>query len=663
MVDQNKLYIGTNYHPHDWTKDRWRVDIAMMQEAGFKMVRLGHLMWDSFEPDDGVYTFEWFDEVMDLFAGAGMKVVLDVSVRPAPVWVHEKAPGCSIHDKAGHPCAAVRRYMEDVADPDYQQYAFRFARKLIARYKDHPALFCFGLCNEQGAGWMSFSEGSLARFKAWLQNKYGTIEALNKAWTTQRWCRRLRSFEDVFFPETTVARGAPEAWLDMRRFFSDGIGGFVTRLARLIEECAPGVPHSSNHYSGHKNIGFDLLKFTDDFVDYPGVGHYPDYVMNEQVQYTFTTIQERLNEQEKPMWFLEFISGANSVYSGPEGYVRMQAFLCLQHRLQMLLGWTWRTMLGGEEQFYNGLLGHDGIPNPIYYEYAHMAKDFRKLEKYAFPYLPNPEIAVAFNQDSLWAAEYSNTHFALPYTQAVLYAQKALFDQNRDYNMVNMRKMKKQYKLLIVPEHIVMEPTAAQTIREYVENGGTVLMTGYSATLDETGKVFDTPRPGLLSDVFGIRVAGFDRAGKPDRKGYIQSPDRTITKGEERIAIHADYVERIEMHDAACFATLDDGSCAVSVHSFGKGKAYYLAPESNAELLSWMIDQLADELHLTPPPAAPAGVQARQIAPGQVFYVNTTNEPIVIPLSAPCYGVLSEKQYETEILLSPYDGELLIAGS
>ena len=659
-MNMGKLYIGVNYHPHDWSPERWRIDIDMMKQAGFDTVRLGHLCWDSFEPDDGVYTFDWFDEVMDLFHQAGIRVVLDISMRPAPVWVHALCPGCNIHDKAGNPSPAVRRYMEDVGDPDYQRYALRFARKLIQRYKDHPALLAFGLCNEQGAGFMSFSEGAKKRFQTWLQKKYGTIEALNKAWATQRWCRRLRSFQDVVLPETSVARGAPEAWLDMRRFYSDGIGEFLTRLARLVEELAPGIPHSSNHYSGHTALGFDFLKYSDSFVDYPGVGHYPDYEMNEQVHYTFTTIQERLNEQDQPLWCLEFISGANSIYSGPEGYVRMQAFLCLQHRMQMMLGWTWRTMLGGEEQFYNGLLGHDGIPNPVFYEYARLAKDFRRLERYGFPYQPQPEIAVAFNQDSLWASQYSATHFAQPYTQAVLYAQKALFEQNRDYNMVDLRRLKKQYKLLIVPNHIVMEPAAAETIRTYVAGGGTVLMTGYSATLDETGKVFDVPRPGGISDVFGIRVAGFDRAGKPDREGYIQSPKRTITRGDCQITIHADYVERLELREAEAFAALDNGQCAISVHAYGKGKAYYLAPESNAELLSWMMDQVAAEIGLTPPPDAPKGVQAREISPGQVLYVNTTNQSIPIRLKGTFMGILSEKQYRNEITLSPYEAELTI---
>ena len=69
----SKLYIGVNYHPHDWSPERWRIDIDMMKQAGFDTVRLGHLCWDSFEPDDGVYTFDWFDEVMDLFHQAGIR--------------------------------------------------------------------------------------------------------------------------------------------------------------------------------------------------------------------------------------------------------------------------------------------------------------------------------------------------------------------------------------------------------------------------------------------------------------------------------------------------------------------------------------------------------------------------------------------------------------
>lgn len=26
------LYTGTNYHPHDWTPERWEKDIALMKK-------------------------------------------------------------------------------------------------------------------------------------------------------------------------------------------------------------------------------------------------------------------------------------------------------------------------------------------------------------------------------------------------------------------------------------------------------------------------------------------------------------------------------------------------------------------------------------------------------------------------------------------------------
>ena len=100
-----------------------------MKEAGFTTVRLGHLCWDSYEPEEGVYTFEWFDKVMDFFAEAGLGVVLDASMRPAPRWVHVLCPGCDIYDKSGNRQDSLRRYMEDVTDPAYQYYALLFARK------------------------------------------------------------------------------------------------------------------------------------------------------------------------------------------------------------------------------------------------------------------------------------------------------------------------------------------------------------------------------------------------------------------------------------------------------------------------------------------------------------------------------------------------------
>lgn len=665
------LYIGTNYHPHDWDEDRWEKDIDLMKKAGFTTVRLGHLCWDSYEPEEGVYTFEWFDKVMDLFAEAGIGAVLDISMRPAPIWVHKLCPGCNIHGKSGNIQASLRRYMEDIDDPTYQQYALRFAKVLVNRYKKHPALFAFGLCNEIGNGYVSYSEYARSRFENWLKKKYGTIDALNKAWATQRWSRKLTSFDDVELQENEVAIGAPEAWLDMRRFLSDGIGDFLVKLSEVVSENAPRVPYSSNDYSGAEGLGFDYLKVCDKFVDYPGVGHYPGYDMVHKFQYCRTINQLRMAETGKPIWCLEFQTGRNGIFRGPYGVNRMQALLALLNRSQMFLGWTWRSMLGGEEQFICGIIGHDGIPTPNYYEFQQIAADMRKLQDYAFPFLPKPDIAIAYLKENEWAAQYNKIQFRHRYSENIIQVQRVFYESNQEYNIVDLRNLKNEYKLLIVPEHIIIEPAVADAIRNYVKNGGTVIMTGYSGILDETGKVFSVPKPGNLDDVFGIRVAGFYRT---DIQGFQSRNAQIVGTGDkshellkveragESFLIDVDYYEELELNTARNFAVfLDKNMCAVSVNQYGKGTAYYIATETNQALLAWLVDYLTGELGLEKGVDTPEGVQARKLAGNQYFYVNTTDNDVVIPLLSAGKGVLSERNYDTEMLLKAYDGELIVS--
>ena len=171
-----ELFVGANYHPHDSGPDIWARDIQLMQQAGLRVVRLGHLAWDSCEPIDGQFNFDWFDQVMDQLQAAGIKVILDIAVRPAPLWLHHKHPSMNVADVNGNVQYPNHRYMEDVGDPYYQQYALRFADALVRQYARHPALVAFGVDNEPGDGPISYSPTVRARYIAWLQAKYENVE-------------------------------------------------------------------------------------------------------------------------------------------------------------------------------------------------------------------------------------------------------------------------------------------------------------------------------------------------------------------------------------------------------------------------------------------------------------------------------------------------------
>jgi beta-galactosidase GanA len=54
-----------------------------------------------------------------------------------------------------------------------------------------------------------------------------------------------------------------------------------------------------------------------------------------------------------------------------------------------------------------------------------------------------------------------------------------------------------------------MDSASAKALRDYVSGGGTVLMTALSAKVDEHAQWFETPLPGRLNDVFGLKTNEF----------------------------------------------------------------------------------------------------------------------------------------------------------
>ena len=181
-----KLFVGTNYQMADRSREQIVRDIARMKQAGFKVVRMGDLSWDYFEPAEGRFQFEEFDWVMNQMHAAGIKVIMDIPGQPAPTWLHHAYPGVDIVTQQGVRLNAAERYMDDIGDPDYRRLLGRLAENMMRRYAAHPALLAVGYNNEIGNGFISYSAADRDRFVAWLQKKYGSVEALNRAWASQR---------------------------------------------------------------------------------------------------------------------------------------------------------------------------------------------------------------------------------------------------------------------------------------------------------------------------------------------------------------------------------------------------------------------------------------------------------------------------------------------
>ncbi len=653
-----QLYVGANYHPHD-DKNRAKIesDIALMKAAGFNVVRLGHLAWDSYEPSDGVFDFEWFDQVMDDLHKAGIKAILDIAIRPAPIWLHRKFPSIDVVNANGNVQYPNHRYMEDVGDPNYQKYALRFTDAITKRYANHPALLAFGIDNESGDGPISYSETVRQRFIQWLKSKYSNVETLNRAWATQRWSRRINQWEEIGLPVEGVKNGAPEKILDFRRFVSDEINGLLYKVLEVVHNNAPNVHTNTNawYYSQMKYFDYAEIAYSGRMTR-QGCGFYPgnSLTTNWGVMNAAFGIQRIQFESDNPFWCNEM-----TTHNAVPNSIRKSAYASLMYGNQMACGWTWQSMHAGEEQFLEGMLDWDGVPNRKYDEYKKIAAEFKKIEEF-FPYKLQAEVGLAFS----FPSQIASAGFPEQHENQLQACWDLFYWRNMDARVVEISRSSLNYKILFVPGVAVMDEVTANKIRDFVKNGGTVIMTTNSAIVDKSGQVFASTRPGLLNDVFGIRVGSYEETemfNEISRKAYKGKKLELTYKGKSMVTESArfDIIQPAGAEVIGSLTSLDKDYPIITSNRFGNGRAIYVGLPAKGEVLGRLLDDLITELGIKKGPDVPSGVMARQIDDNHILYLNVSGEPIEIQIKGNARSILFDKNYEGRFTISPYEPEFI----
>jgi beta-galactosidase len=336
----------------------------------------------------------------------------------------------------------------------------------------------------------------------------------------------------------------------------------------------------------------------------------------------------------------------------------MYAYLALMMGAQGILAWTFNSHPGGEEQALFGLVDHDGTPSWKVDEFTRIASEFRQLSKFGFPRYTHPEVAIAYSFDSFVVSHPngpSNTtlqYFQPPYTEQVQGAFEPLFRANIDTAIINIgHDDLSPYKLVIVPADYVMDSASAKAIRDYVSGGGTVVMTAFSAKVDEHGQWFETPLPGRLNDVFGLKTNAFYDVQPPLQ---FEMDGASIDAGVHRYEV----LEPSTATVLSRFTNTTDRSPAVTINRFGKGNAVYLATESNASSIGPVLNHVYKLVSIRPGPATPDGVYARTVE-GRTLYVNTTGQEKRIAITGTTKGILSGREYHGTVILGPLEADLI----
>jgi beta-galactosidase len=230
-------------------------------------------------------------------------------------------------------------------------------------------------------------------------------------------------------------------------------------------------------------------------------------------------------------------------------------------------------------------------------------------------------------------------------------AFEPIFRANIDAAIINIgHDSLAPYKLVVVPADYVMDEPSAKALRDYVSGGGTVLMTAYSAKEDEHAQWFDTPLPGRLSDVFGLKTNAFYDAAslKFDLAG------KTVETDVHRYEV----LEPSTATVLARFTNTSDHSPAITINKFGRGNALYLATESNPSAMAPVLDYLYKLTGIGLGPETPQGVYAR-IVDGRTLYVNTTNQEKRLPIAGSKAGIITHRVYDGSVILQSQEADLV----
>ena len=271
-----KLELGTCYYPEHWDKSLWESDLDRMLAHGITTIRIAEFAWSLVEPQEGQFTFAFWDEFLDLAEAKGMKVIFGTPTATPPAWLTDKYPEVLNARRDGVLYRHGMRRHYNYNSKKYQELAARVVEQLGQHYGKRPCIVGWQIDNEFNCETQQFySESDTVAFRRFLQEKYGTLEALNQAWGAVFWDQTYTSWEQVYVPRTTYGDGVnPNQQLDYIRFVSQSATRFCQMQCDILRKYRkPGDFITTNGMFG----SLDNHRLVEDCLDVYTYDSYPNF--------------------------------------------------------------------------------------------------------------------------------------------------------------------------------------------------------------------------------------------------------------------------------------------------------------------------------------------------------------------------------------------------
>src|SRR5208283_2712364 len=514
------VLYGAAYYTEYMPYDRLDRDVQLMQQAGISVVRMGESSWGLWEPQDGRFEYAWMDRVIDRMQKAGIKVILGTPTYSVPAWMYKEHPEIFITRFGGQTITFGLRQNTDLMNPVYRSYCERVIRKLLEHYKDNPAVIGWQIDNETSSGGAANPDVQ-AGFVKYLQNKFQTVDELNKVWGLNYWGQRLNDWSEIPPQAGIINPGWKLEWERYQQWMTTDFLAWQSRIVneykrpdQFITHDLAGPPRSEvNEHDIARSM--DIMAVnpyhgTQDQFDGLDSSHAGDYTRSlKGTNYLVTeTNAQTIGWDSKEQ------------YPPYDGQLRLDVYTHLSSGANMVEYWHWHSIQYGQETYWKGVLSHDLEPNRAYAEVSRTAHELERIGAHLAGLKVHNEVAILWSRDSANAISFMPFGGGVParswtgepdgYLSLVQQLHKSLYELNIGSDFVFPETQDfSNYKLLIVPALYISDDALLQRISDYVKNGGHVVMTFKSGFANENSAVRWVRAPGPLREAAGFSYQEF----------------------------------------------------------------------------------------------------------------------------------------------------------
>lgn len=570
------MRIGVDYYPEHWDRSLWEQDADLMQKTGVKVVRMGEFAWCRLEPAEGEYDFEWLDEIIAIFAHRDIEVVLGTPTNCPPLWLYEKYPDAVQTGRDGKRIATGIRGHRCYNNPDFLRHAKQIIDRMSKHYADNRAVMAWQIDNELEANFC-MCDHCIGQYRNWLKDKYGSIDAINKAYGNNMWSGEYSSWEQIKPPFGSY----PDAWrnpsfmLDFNRYASDNMIEYVKMQMQIIRKNCPDTLITTNTWFCENMPDFYKTFQELDFVSYD---NYPTAMIPEDGEEYYThafhlDLMRGIKKQN--FWIMEQLSGGMGCWmpmmSMPRpGMIKGYSLQALAHGADTVIHFRWRTAVSGAEMFWHGLIDHSNVPGRRFEEFAQLCSRAKELEHLEGTQIRS-EIALLYSADNEYAFKIQPQTKEMYYMEQLKQFHRAFTGFGKNVDIIGQHEDLSGYRIVVAPQMYITDEGVVKRLYEFANNGGCVILTNRSGVKDEINKCIMAPLPTVYRELVGAYVEEYDPIG--EGRVDLKFADGTKCKGRQWCdVLCAETAEVLASYDSEYYK----GKAAITENAYGDGRVYYI---------------------------------------------------------------------------------------